>query len=155
MRGKLVPREYLNAPIRITPAHAGKTFNAHVKAVVTADHPRACGENYFFPACLAVQPGSPPRMRGKHIINIIIACFLRITPAHAGKTTRIRQNIFASKDHPRACGENFLTAPMIALYAGSPPRMRGKLFQFVPVLNTYPDHPRACGENYKISSNTN
>ena len=29
----------------ITPAHAGKTIYTVIKAIVSGDHPRACGEN--------------------------------------------------------------------------------------------------------------
>ena len=50
---------------RITPAHAGKTSGIKSNRPLPWDHPRACGEN--FAAFLSVEHilGSPPRMRGK------------------------------------------------------------------------------------------
>ena len=32
--------------------------------------------------------------------------YLRITPAHAGKTNKAANDAAIVKDHPRACGEN-------------------------------------------------
>ena len=45
MRGKLVQNNVFISLIRITPAHAGKTFLLRLYKVITKDHPRACGEN--------------------------------------------------------------------------------------------------------------
>ena len=50
----------------------------------------------------------------------------RITPAHAGKTDKLSYSKLKDRDHPRACGENFLYADTDSLHLGSPPRMRGK-----------------------------
>ena len=51
---------------------------------------------------------------------------LRITPARAGKTMTSRTGDPRSTDHPRACGENSVTARPADAAAGSPPRVRGK-----------------------------
>ena len=106
-------------------------------------------------------------MRGKLRSSFRPVPFLRITPAHAGKTQKLKFLVRSPKDHPRACGEN----PAYNLSGdgelGSPPRMRGKpLFmallafsgritpahagkteEFKPAVITMSDHPRACGEN--------
>ena len=58
-------------------------------------------------------------------------------------------------DHPRACGENFLQKVEIPSRKGSPPRVRGKLADFVKDGITYADHPRACGENFGCPRNRN
>ena len=71
---------------RITPAHAGKTFTDSMGYCVRQDHPRACGENVSIVSGLATAIGSPPRMRGKLIVQRHTALKDRITPAHAGKT---------------------------------------------------------------------
>ena len=91
----------------------------------------------------------------------------RITPAHAGKTSRCALLSVARSDHPRACGENTETVTPRFAQSGSPPRMRGKptacrglpsLLRITPahagktrhreIENRYDaDHPRACGEN--------
>ena len=106
-------------------------------------------------------------MRGKRCSPFRARKFLRITPAHAGKTPSMLQAASASKDHPRACGENFATMSSRTEERGSPPRMRGKLqllgfYKFAHritpahagktmstpyVLSGARDHPRACGEN--------
>ena len=72
--------------IRITPALAGKTSPLSFKALVVADHPRACGENTYDEYALHKACGSPPRLRGKPDDNGDIASAIRITPALAGKT---------------------------------------------------------------------
>ena len=69
MRGKPLCSQGDGARARITPAHAGKTRGGTSQTCSTWDHPRACGENV--PACGhgSCNPGSPPRMRGKHFGN--------------------------------------------------------------------------------------
>ena len=91
----------------------------------------------------------------------------RLIPAHAGKTTRRSAHQSIKGAHPRACGENFQSAPAMFLIPGSSPRMRGKRgFVFCekrrerlipahagktlsigPRRKPMPAHPRACGEN--------
>ena len=111
---------------RITPAHAGKT-DAIITIVVTNwDHPRACGENKGICWRQFHNNGSPPRMRGKPIRRVHDDIVERITPAHAGKTPAPWSQSCANTDHPRACGENFLSSPLWYSIIGSPPRMRGK-----------------------------
>ena len=66
MRGKLLMQFVILFPIRITPAHAGKTQNLDQFREKPEDHPRACGENFGEGDCDGVFQGSPPRMRGKH-----------------------------------------------------------------------------------------
>ena len=86
MRGKHPKTASIEAADRITPAHAGKTAVAQQVLQGCTDHPRACGENTFAPADKALNPGSPPRMRGKLTAVFARPSQLRITPAHAGKT---------------------------------------------------------------------
>ena len=110
-------------------------------------------------------------MRGK--LEQIAAALpkVRITPAHAGKTTPSRKPACAGSDHPRACGENWISALPCGSFSGSPPRMRGKLDTVInqklreritPAhagktfwsrrgLLRMTDHPRACGENGRMS----
>ena len=65
MRGKLGEHDVSELPVRITPAHAGKTSFLLSGASSLSDHPRACGENYISASFGMVKVGSPPRMRGK------------------------------------------------------------------------------------------
>ena len=86
MRGKPGQRNPRQDGGRITPAHAGKTREPRRTATSAADHPRACGENLDRTWCSFTEPGSPPRMRGKHPSSFLELPRSRITPAHAGKT---------------------------------------------------------------------
>ena len=106
MRGKHEPVLIGYTLARITPAHAGKTYNEFSIILDTWDHPRACGENIQPVRLVKVSKGSPPRMRGKHTPTIFYLLRFRITPAHAGKTVETGMDGAAEEDHPRACGEN-------------------------------------------------
>ena len=66
-------------------------------------------------------------MRGKPAAQFFNEKLHWITPAHAGKTALAGRAHRMSKDHPRACGENFQVLERFPLHVGSPPRMRGKL----------------------------
>ena len=167
MRGKLPIKAPVPFPTRITPAHAGKTLAEALRAFIEADHPRACGENREGQHGKPGDTGSPPRMRGKHRLAAFRGRGHRITPAHAGKTSRSTSGSMSGSDHPRACGENSVLLCAAVAVCGSPPRMRGKLASRPPCTprtritpahagktytgktNSYSfkDHPRVCGEN--------
>ena len=127
MRGKRKRETYQIRDIRITPAHAGKTAVLRSDGKPIADHPRACGENSRSSARRSERSGSPPRMRGKQISKEVFHSELRITPAHAGKTSPDFCCNSIASDHPRACGENDVQKKLESGEYGSPPRMRGKL----------------------------
>ena len=171
MRGK--PHGYMihAHTCRITPAHAGKTFNPHRIDNAIKDHPRACGENQRMNTMDRLDLGSPPRMRGKPKSCKITPFLIWITPAHAGKTHLRSSFTSLSQDHPRACGENTCWQTFPTAAKGSPPRMRGKPINFTcslwairitpahagktriprtPILSIW-DHPRACGENQQVN----
>ena len=65
-------------------------------------------------------------MRGKLVKPPYFTPFLRITPAHAGKTASTSTISTKTADHPRACGENEKVQRVLLPLLGSPPRMRGK-----------------------------
>ena len=73
---------------------------------MSADHPRACGENSLVSEIEHGALGSPPRMRGKLAAKDRLKAAERITPAHAGKTEILKGGEQSPPDHPRACGEN-------------------------------------------------
>ena len=167
MRGKPSRRCSITAQRGITPARAGKTLAAGVRQRNGWDHPRACGENLALPSALCPSGGSPPRVRGKHVLLPAKMQPARITPARAGKTDRGGGARDRRKDHPRACGENEIPGDKPQRLVGSPPRVRGKLDRNAaqrgihritparagktrrspPCFPGYTDHPRACGEN--------
>ena len=70
-------------------------------------------------------------MRGKPTKCSIIIISGRITPADAGKTATADSLRTKAEDHPRGCGENAVKRYTVRTGRGSPPRMRGKLLEFV------------------------
>ena len=127
MRGKQKGESKKEHYHGITPAHAGKTALMPDGGAVKWDHPRACGENMGYSFLCWENAGSPPRMRGKHLLKLRNNFTIRITPAHAGKTSYPSSSRGCLKDHPRACGENKRAKVKRNTITGSPPRMRGKL----------------------------
>ena len=92
----------------------------------------------------------------------------RITPAYAGKSKRIAPSSVLFGDHPRVCGEKLRESRGLNRTRGSPPRMRGKVFDadysilrsgitpayagksYTRTCYAYNvrDHPRVCGEKH-------
>ena len=69
MRGKAGMIKYSDVIHRITPAYAGKSFNARFTKNDPEDHPRLCGEKHFRRLLHDRLKGSPPPMRGKADFN--------------------------------------------------------------------------------------
>ena len=65
-------------------------------------------------------------MRGKAQIESPHMSQVRITPAHAGKSSGGYTHANYKQDHPRTCGEKFLNSARVQGIMGSPPHMRGK-----------------------------
>ena len=86
MRGKGAVLDGVIPALRITPAYAGKRAASSSRAAARSDHPRVCGEKcppgkFFF-----MTVGSPPPVRGKVIVDLVLTKGHRITPACAGKS---------------------------------------------------------------------
>ena len=116
---------------------------------------------------LASGRGSSPRVRGKLLHRHRRPFERRLIPARAGKTSTAEPLAAHSSAHPRACGENPAFTAMLAMLAGSSPRVRGKhsrgggadhFSRLIPARagktcggarsRSPPGaHPRACGEN--------
>ena len=128
MRGKHYGKCWDRYHERITPAYAGKTSFCFGQRLVVEDHPRVCGENWFFQNDFPFYGGSPPRMRGKQYELFSDSAYVGITPAYAGKTLNDKGYIDFYQDHPRVCGENHSCVLLYYIRVGSPPRMRGKHF---------------------------
>ena len=105
MRGKVKGLQGALFRLGITPAHAGKSTVEHQNGLHSQDHPRVCGEKLAFPAFLAREMGSPPRMRGKDMDTLQTVHDSRITPAYAGKSVCPVLLVGVVGDHPRVCGE--------------------------------------------------
>ena len=160
-------------PLRfwITPACAGKMRSDWIIRSIYWDHPRMCGEKLAAKAGSINGMGSPPRMRGK--VCAAGECNLKagITPACAGKRTRLSGLQGSQGDHPRVCGEKIEIRMSLYPLVGSPPRMRGKgsawcfsttIGRITPAYagKRIPansgkdftwDHPRVCGEKAAVA----
>ena len=73
-------------------------------------------------------------MRGKRDGVTVSKSYPGITPADAGKTRTSATRAAMLRDHPRGCGENFVSAAYAVRVPGSPPRMRGKLVEITPYV---------------------
>ena len=71
---------------RITPAYAGKRTAGRNLLFARWDHPRVCGEKGCCKFSSRNHSGSPPRVRGKGVVHILVPEPLGITPAYAGKS---------------------------------------------------------------------
>ena len=113
-------------------------------------------------------------MRGLLTTFSLFLSVARITPARAG-TTLIRQNYcIINWDHPRPCGDYCVVSPCSVIRQGSPPPVRGLLWQvcfnslharITPAragttkssFTIFPgdqDHPRPCGDYFYLSGRT-
>ena len=108
MRGKAFPTSPDFLKNRITPAYAGKSENRGVSGRKPRDHPRLCGEKRICRVFLVLLVGSPPPMRGKGSLYLLISGSHGITPAYAGKRAKKSVMRSAGQDHPRLCGEKFM-----------------------------------------------
>ena len=169
MRGKVPTFHPPSGAVGITPAYAGKRRLCVVAAHLGRDHPRVCGEKCAPTAQQNTATGSPPRMRGKAGQIQSQTPELGITPAYAGKSLRLCILSRLLQDHPRVCGEKKNVRLTKNSLAGSPPRMRGKVWhnqvrsRSVRITPAYAgkskrskrkhrnttDHPRVCGEKTK------
>ena len=125
MRGTVLQKYNVSGVPGITPAHAGNSNQETVIRCRCEDHPRACGEQSTTTVKQTTHPGSPPRMRGTGLSRACKAPHHRITPAHAGNSAEFAHFVQIRRDHPRACGEQLLSAYRRKRSPGSPPRMRG------------------------------
>ena len=97
--------------VRITPAHAGKSPQISMRILPQRDHPRTRGEKTSSLSSCHFSVGSPPHTRGKDHRSTSSLSLEGITPAHAGKSTKIAVNFRRKRDHPRTRGEKAMLSP--------------------------------------------
>ena len=85
-------------------------------------------------------------MRGILRMGRILWCHARISPAHAGNTSRPNAPCASAVDQPRTCGEYVVSTSTITRERGSAPHMRGILPRGTPSITPKEDQPRTCGE---------
>ena len=105
MRGKEQAFRLDASELGITPAYAGKSCRGKQRRACQRDHPRICGEKLFFCWFASARLGSPPHMRGKVGVGVLVCASGRITPAYAGKSDTVQAKLCMLLDHPRICGE--------------------------------------------------
>ena len=91
-RGKLGGGFHSTSRQRNIPAHAGKPRSIGVAALVAWEHPRARGENLKGMGVDDYAAGTSPRTRGKPADSPVPFTSTRNIPAHAGKTTQLRNS---------------------------------------------------------------
>ena len=154
----------------LIPACAGKTSRSCFCVDWMRAHPRVCGENHRMKTKIRGDPGSSPRVRGKHGGGRSCQGRDRLIPACAGKTAAGWFRNSGQPAHPRVCGENRSNDQPTGYRPGSSPRVRGKLENIVQATardglipacagKTTPActstsrltaHPRVCGENWRV-----
>ena len=125
-RGKPTPAAIPPRKVRLIPARAGKTSNSPAQCSSAWAHPRAGGENIAGIYLAYRRRGSSPRGRGKHLILRLSHIHRGLIPARAGKTAVAAIRADATPAHPRAGGENVVSATLPVGSPGSSPRGRGK-----------------------------
>ena len=126
-RGKALTILLLMCRGRITPAHAGKRTTSEAISSEEKDHPRTRGEKILNLSKDFQSRGSPPHTRGKVCPQSGSGHIVRITPAHAGKSSAIAFSNQGWEDHPRTRGEKTKTDMTGLSGVGSPPHTRGKV----------------------------
>ena len=105
VRGEAAHPHETPARRRITPACAGRSDRCKISHFNLPDHPRVCGEKHARKQRLRAEVGSPPRVRGEDICQLLVEAGIRITPACAGRSIALRRACVKTLDHPRVCGE--------------------------------------------------
>ena len=133
-----------------------------------------CGEKVQTLLYTDVQKGSPPRMRGKVIVDLVLTerhripphvrgkggdlsgrvSPDRITPACAGKRVlHVLLRLFRG-DHPRMCGEKRNSRSSRQCNRGSPPHVRGKGCLPALALGHVGITPACAGKRFTASATT-
>ena len=130
-----------------------------------------CGEHANTRASPKTSTGSSPHVRGAPVGIVHWKTPPGIIPACAGSTTGGDTDSLKIRDHPRMCGEHWITRSSVRIAAGSSPHVRGARYRYyitLLVLGIIPacagstwmfsgsrrwprDHPRMCGEHRAIS----
>ena len=111
----------------LIPAHAGKTSCVRDSSPGFVAHPRSRGENCPRKDYQSWIRGSSPLTRGKPPNRARHDADSRLIPAHAGKTSMLKDRLRTAEAHPRSRGENTETPCPSARSSGSSPLTRGKL----------------------------
>ena len=166
VRGTVAAARTFGAVVRFIPACAGNGPQERVALVVTAVHPRVCGERQHDALPNRRELGSSPRVRGTAATLQRDGLAGRFIPACAGNGRERDEDTTRCTVHPRVCGERLCYVSVAVLLDGSSPRVRGtgrhaaapsRVAWFIPACagngsppavesSARPVHPRVCGE---------
>ena len=108
------------------PLARGKAKKFAIMMASREDHPRLRGEKIPRFRLIKWKVGSPPLARGKVCASSHDDAPQGITPACAGKSSRIGATSGERRDHPRLRGEKKKPTSISKPGLGSPPLARGK-----------------------------
>ena len=166
MRGTVNVNVDVTPVDRFIPARAGNRGRVRSAVVVTAVHPRSCGEQTRHCMTSYDVPGSSPLVRGTDHRSNGTTKGRRFIPARAGNSFGVGSCFKQIPVHPRSCGEQLTLSLMHSRISGSSPLVRGTVVnqpdvrtrgRFIPARagNRNKDwaddiipsvHPRSCGE---------
>ena len=125
MRGALMTVIITLDGVRIILADAGSTSGLIADDSIIWDHPRGCGEHNVLASSSVIPVGSSSRMRGAQTEKWQTTIQVRIILADAGSTNLSPRFAGEWEDHPRGCGEHYMSPLTPMACEGSSSRMRG------------------------------
>ncbi len=137
---------------RTTPACAGKTQRCGRRPGPAWDDPRVRGEDVTFSPTRNVDPGRPPRARGRPLIDRRPPVENRTTSACAGRTGGDGGARPARGDDPRVRGEDASIISHICSRAGRPPRARGRRTGLVRRQPRHGTTPACAGKTFDVGA---
>jgi len=152
MRGTRLIEAHQKIEQRNTPAYAGNTKKETRRWLLRWEHPRVCGEHWFYCGFQNEIKGTPPRMRGTRIKGSGWSYSQGNTPAYAGNTQLSSNTARCLQEHPRVCGEHGIMVEEGTTNLGTPPRMRGTHHNYEPGGRLLGNTPAYAGNTIKLSS---
>ena len=150
----------------IIPTRVGTSNILTLNAVLSGDHPHACGDKLTDNEVDDVVTGSSPRVWGQDRAARTGSLRVGIIPTRVGTRPTYDENGNCTQDHPHACGDKLSHIFNLSLIPGSSPRVWGQVIanyiyraqigiiptrvgtSFSPFTVPVPhrDHPHACGD---------
>ena len=104
VRGRPEVRSRHAAGMGLIPAGAGQTSGCGTRCSCRRAHPRGCGADNMIYSGLTREPGSSPRVRGRHEAGVYGCSPVGLIPAGAGQTCNRLRVCRWRGAHPRGCG---------------------------------------------------
>ncbi len=142
---------FLCPGFRDTPTCVGKSNAFHLSLQFYEGHPHVCGEEIPIQPTLTQALGTPPRVWGRGFGCIIYCIFDRDTPTCVGKSYRLFQLSSVVWGHPHVCGEEPDKAYQNWLFAGTPPRVWGRVTFMMSISIIFRDTPTCVGKRNPVA----